>query len=245
MITDSKSYHDILTHLRLRLPSRFPRPSLPSTTGIAIAPIRLRLKSFSIKHPSCSRSESPLSSSSSSSKKSLRSPRSSRFSRSSKSSHSKVAVEDESLESLMSYGLGSGPNGKTVSQVGCANITGGTGGTEGCTGAGLLTCSQVNILFFRNTASLLTILLYVVFSGQSTFNRFTKILTILIHYLVLSTLVLLWPLPTSTLPQTPARLPTPIRRLQVGAGMDNAEPPAAPLRLQVPPFLIVDGRIQE
>ncbi|PPQ69595.1 hypothetical protein CVT26_001583 [Gymnopilus dilepis] len=142
MTTDSKSYHDILTHLRLRLPSRSPRPSLPSTTGIAITPIRLRLKSFSIKHPSRSRSESPSSSSSSSSKKSLQSPKSSRFSRSSKSSHSKVAVGDESLETLMAYGIGSGPNGRTVSQVGCANITRGAGGTEGCTGAGLLTCSQ-------------------------------------------------------------------------------------------------------
>lgn len=47
---------------------------------------------------------------------------------------------DLTLQSYMSYGLGSGPGGSTVSELGCYNDR-----AEGgpCTSSALLACSQV------------------------------------------------------------------------------------------------------
>ncbi|KAF8884050.1 hypothetical protein CPB84DRAFT_1817000 [Gymnopilus junonius] len=50
----------------------------------------------------------------------------------------------------MSYGLGSGPNGRTISQAPCANAssrsTSAGPGTEGCCNVGLLSCSQCSLV---------------------------------------------------------------------------------------------------
>ncbi|KDR67698.1 hypothetical protein GALMADRAFT_1073578 [Galerina marginata CBS 339.88] len=60
--------------------------------------------------------------------------------------HSEGGSSSQSLESFMSYGLGSGVNGKTISQVPCSNASSRALGTEVCSNIGLMACSQCSLV---------------------------------------------------------------------------------------------------
>ncbi|KAF8966274.1 hypothetical protein BDZ97DRAFT_1657993 [Flammula alnicola] len=62
------------------------------------------------------------------------------------SNHSESNSSSQSLESYMSYGLGSGVNGKTVSQVPCSNMASRGSGLDACSNVGLMACSQCSLV---------------------------------------------------------------------------------------------------
>lgn len=61
------------------------------------------------------------------------------------SNHLENNGSTQTLEALMSYGLGSGANGKIITHVPCANASNRGPGAESCVNTGLMACSQVNI----------------------------------------------------------------------------------------------------